>query len=64
MEGSIAEIPEEEQEALYHIGLNSLALEEYLALKDQGEIEDGGQAPTLETFAKLIERGKRYLQET
>lgn len=62
MEGLMAETSPEEQEILYHVGLNSLSLEEYLALKEQGEIEDGGQAPTLETFAKLVEKG-RALQE-
>jgi hypothetical protein len=63
MNRSIAEFSEEEQAALYHLGLNSLTLEEYLALKDKGDVESGGQSPTLETFVMLVNKGRRIAQE-
>lgn len=55
---------QKEQEKLYHLGLSSLSVEEYLALRDQGEIEEGGEAPTVEVFLDMIKRGEEVLKKT
>lgn len=63
MSEAVKGLSEEDQEVLYHVGLNSLSLDEYLKLRDRGDIEGGGQNPTMETFLMLIKKGKRLLKE-
>lgn len=50
-------------EELYHLGLNSLPVDDYFKLKLEGKIEEAGKNPTLEIYVEMVEKGKEIISQ-